>query len=132
MSTLLLKSHYYEAVSERTETLRDWILTRLVQRDWRQADLARAIGVSAPQVSRWINGKDKPTRENCRALSQLFDTPYAYVLSLAGHEPDSVMDIDLSDPLISFAAMNQDKISLAQKLAMIEFIKQTLRLEEEQ
>ena len=38
---------------------------------WRQADLARALGVSAMAVSDWINGKRYPKPEYLRRIASL-------------------------------------------------------------
>lgn len=117
-------------MSTRKESLRDWLWARIAERDWTRADLARAAEIDPAQVTRWMNGKDRPSRESAMRLARLFDAHPNYVLALAGHEPMPDVGVDLSDPLVSFAAMNQHRLTPAQKRAMIEMAKQFLDIDE--
>lgn len=129
MSTLLFRPVYDGVMGERKETLRDFLLRMMRERDWRQADLARAVGVDPAQITRWINGKSQPSRKQCIRLAQMFDYHPSYVLSLAGHDVLITTDIDLSDPLTSFAAANHDRLTAEQKRLLIGMAKQFMNEE---
>lgn len=126
MSTPLFLPRYDVHMSERTRTLRDWILDQLAFHDWKQSELADRVGVSAAQVSRWISGENRPERDNCLKLAAVFDVEPNYVLSLAGHRPEIETMLDLDDPLVQFSLANADKISVDEKRAIIEFLKTML------
>lgn len=38
-----------------------WLRVERLARDWRQADMAKALGVSANTVARWERGEVSPT-----------------------------------------------------------------------
>lgn len=123
LSTHACRSRYDGGMSVPNETLRDWLLDRLGERMWSRAELARAVGVDPSQITRWINGKDVPRRENCVRLADILAVHPNYVLALAGHEPLTESGVDLSDPLISFAAANQHRLTAEQKRALVELAK---------
>lgn len=54
-------------------------------------DLARALGVTQPTVSRWISGKVVPPREQIEAISEYFGVPVAY---MSGFVDDKSADIN--------------------------------------
>ena len=130
MSTHLCKPRYDAGMSARNESLRAWLWEQLRVHEWTRADFARAVGIDPAQVSRWMNGKDLPSRDSAIRIARLFDVHPNYVLELAGYETVPDVPIDLSDPLISFAAINQHRLTSAQKRAMIEMAKQFLGMEE--
>ena len=104
MSTLLFQRCYDTCMSERKPRFREWLLDQLASRDWRQADLARAIGVDPSQVSRWINGKDVPSAPNAIRLADALGADRDFVLDLTGHRPLPQLPPDLSDPRVLFFA----------------------------
>lgn len=60
-----------------------------------QKQVALTLGVAAPSVSEWENGKTTPTCENLIALAQLFDVTTDRLLGIekaAQQEPDGQVD----------------------------------------
>lgn len=58
----------------------------LDERDMRQAELARRLGISAQSVSAWVMGTVTPTRENViRIEDELAVEPRGSLLALAGY-----------------------------------------------
>jgi transcriptional regulator with XRE-family HTH domain len=63
----------------------------LDERNVRQAELARRLGLSAQSVSAWITGSVTPTRENVvRIEDELAVDPRGSLLALAGYASDGV------------------------------------------
>ena len=124
MSTVLFPTLYDVVMGERNETLRDFLIRVMRERDWRQADLARALPVDPSQVTRWVNGKGFPSRDMAIRLAHMFDYHPSYVLRLAGHDVMISAEVDLSDPLTSFAAANHDRLTVEQKRLLIGMAKQ--------
>jgi len=54
---------------------KDWIEEELRQRDWKQADLARAAGMDTGYLSRILNGMNNAGVETCVAIARAFNYP---------------------------------------------------------
>ena len=59
-------------LGERIRQLRD-------ERNLKQADLAKVLGVDSNTVSKWELGTQNPSPENTAMLAEMFDVPLAYL-----------------------------------------------------
>lgn len=68
----------------------------------RQEDIATALGVAQPTVSRWARGEVEPSFDQLAALEDHVDRPRGFVLMAAGFVARSltVEDAILADPQI--------------------------------
>ena len=69
----------------------DWITGQMQRRNWNQADLARAAGLTPPTLSRLLSGQRSPGAAVCKALARAFDLPVETVYRqahLLPTEPD--------------------------------------------
>lgn len=71
---------------------RNWLLAELEKRQWRQADLARAMRPADPSgiasnISKWLRGDNRPEPRLCQELAQALGVDVNLVLELAGHKP---------------------------------------------
>lgn len=64
----------------------DWMLERLKEQNWNQADLARASGLTRTAVSNYINGRI-PDEAALRKLAKGFKLPPETVFRAAGILP---------------------------------------------
>ena len=48
-----------------------------------QKYVAIALGVKPPQISKWEKGTQRPSRDNCIKMSELFDVSVDYLLGLS-------------------------------------------------
>ena len=74
-----------------------WLERQLAARDWRQADLARGLGISTGMVSNWLTGQRRVSPYYCERIAALFGADVDYLLALAGHRP-MVLSTDSDDP----------------------------------
>lgn len=74
-----------------------WLERQLAARDWRQADLARGLGISTGMVSNWLTGQRRVSPYYCERIAALFGADVDYLLALAGHRP-MVLSTDPDDP----------------------------------
>lgn len=63
-----------------------WLLDQLRERDWTQADLSRAAGLTSAAVSKYINGRI-PDKESLRKIARAFKLPPEFVFEKAGLLP---------------------------------------------
>jgi len=76
----------------------------LDERNMRQAELARRVGVSTQSISVWVNGTSTPSRDNViRLEDELAVEPRGYLLNLAGYstgppESPTVESLIRADP----------------------------------
>ena len=69
-------SSYREALmpmGEKIQALRN-------TKDWSQEDLAKKLGTTGPNVSRWENNHGTPSVESLKILSKLFDVSVDYFI----------------------------------------------------
>src|SRR5262245_40968497 len=65
--------------------LRDWLETRMAERDLRTArELAGALGVANTAVLDWLKGADTPSLRSCEKLAIYFGRPLEEVLEVSG------------------------------------------------
>ena len=80
-----------------------WLAHQLEQRDWRQADLARGLGVSTGMVSNWLTGQRRVSPYYCEQIAVLLGADVDYLLALAGHRP-MVLATDPDEPVEQLAS----------------------------
>ena len=78
-----------ESMDAQTSTLGGWLLLELNRRGMSQIDLAAALGVERPAVTKWINGRNRPDIESVVALADFFQVPITVILSKIGIEVDA-------------------------------------------
>lgn len=61
----------------------EWLLSQLQERDWSQADLARASGLTRPAISNYINGR-VPDQSAIRKIAKAFKLSDEIVFRAAG------------------------------------------------
>ena len=79
-----------------------WLERQLAAREWRQADLARGLGISTGMVSNWLTGQRRVSPYYCERIAALFGADVDYLLALAGHRP-MVLSTDPDDPVEQLA-----------------------------
>ncbi|MGB3305022.1 MAG: helix-turn-helix transcriptional regulator [Thermomicrobiales bacterium] len=71
--------------------LAEWMREQLRERDWIEADLARAIGIHSGMVSRWMAGTI-PAPHNCRRIAMVLGVDPAFVLRLVSGVSEAMSD----------------------------------------
>lgn len=114
----------------------EWLEDQYLSRGLTQREFADMAGVGQSTVSAWVNNVQPPTRRNCNAIAGALGLPAADVWIRAGiikTEPRrsnrataDPATINLSDPLISFSAMNQDRLTKRQKRLLIQLASEWL------
>ena len=69
------------------DTFREWLLEKMENRDWMQADLARKANISRGTVANLLRGVRKPGVNVCTAIAKAFDLPPDAVFRKAGLLP---------------------------------------------
>ena len=68
---------------------RTWFGEQIVDHDLTVTALSHMLDVFDGTVEDWLAGRAVPSREECAQLAELFETPPARVLQMAGYaEPD--------------------------------------------
>lgn len=68
-----------------------WLLEKLKEKDWSQADLARRSGLTRGAVSNYVNGR-VPDDQALRKIAKAFNMPPENVFRAAGLLPKSSND----------------------------------------
>lgn len=89
----------------------DWILERLKEKKWRQADLARAANLDTAVISNLINSKRGPGEDTCKAIARALDLPPETVFRAAGLLPElpSIDQARMEIFLYKFAELPPEK-----------------------
>lgn len=64
----------------------DWLLTKLKEKEWSQADLSRASGLTTAAISKYINGRI-PDTDALKKIAHAFRIPNETVFEQAGLLP---------------------------------------------
>jgi len=72
-----------------TEEFINWLIDELKQRDWSQADLARAAGVSRGSIGNIIRGERQPGPDLLNSIASAFGLPPEFVFRKAGVLPEN-------------------------------------------
>lgn len=88
-----------------------WLSEKLRQKKWSGADLRRAIEalggrVGASQVSRWVNGEQRPSVKGARMVADALGVDRREAFAVAGHDEDTTVDegpvVVVQDPAEAF------------------------------
>lgn len=82
------------------ETLKQWIETKLKEKEWKPADLARLAGIKDATLSRILNGDRKAGPEVCRGIARALNEPPELVFQLAGLLPKTPEPAQAEDHLL--------------------------------
>ena len=61
-----------------------WVRAVRKERDWSTYDMAKAVGVSAPIIVLWQQGKRRPSVLSCIKLAAATGTPLEEIVRMAG------------------------------------------------
>lgn len=88
-------------MSEHRGALGDYLRRALDKQGWTPADLARASGVSASNIGRYLAGTSTITVENARLVAEAVDRPVLEVLVAARilSAEEAQVDVIAADPL---------------------------------
>ena len=64
----------------------DWLLDELRKREWTQADLARASGLTTAAISKYMSGRI-PEKDALKKIARAFDVPIGNLYQIAGMLP---------------------------------------------
>lgn len=62
----------------------EWLQNEINKRNWSQADLSRATGLTTSAISRLLTGERGPGPEAARAIAHALNLPEIYVFQVAG------------------------------------------------
>ena len=89
-----------------------------------QKFVAISLGVKAPSISDWENGKTNPTLENLIGLARLLDVSTDYLLGIEAEakqkSPSSVSEDELDNELLTLI----HRLSPEKKKHLVEFLQQ--------
>jgi transcriptional regulator with XRE-family HTH domain len=69
----------------RDTTFGDWLRATLADGGRGPDQLARYLGLDRGRITRWLNGRERPTPEQCERLATGLGVPARTVLTRAGH-----------------------------------------------
>lgn len=115
-------------------TFGEWLDDRLRERRLTQTEFAALLDTSQSTVNAWVNNASRPTRRNVRAIADALSVDREEVhgrLEGTWQAPPALSTpatngIDLSDPLTSFSAVNQHRLTARQKQLLIELAREWL------
>jgi len=96
-----------------------WLERQLAARDWKQADLARGLGVSTGMVSNWLTGQRRVSPYYCEQIAALLGADVDYLLALAGHRP-MVLSSDPDEPVEQLATKLRRVRLSAERFAVLD------------
>lgn len=94
-----------------------WLLQEMNKKDWTQADLARASGLTTAAISRYMTGRI-PEEESAKKIARAFKIPPEQVFRAAGILPP----VKEKEQLIEIILHELDTLSPEDKADVIEFI----------
>lgn len=71
-----------------------WLRQRLEERAMSISDLARAMPTQASLISRWMQGRQRPTADSAVRIAEVLCLPPDEVLTAAGLRPQQATDAD--------------------------------------
>lgn len=103
-----------------------WLLSKLKEKEWSQADLARASGLTTAAISKYINGRI-PDAEALKKIARAFRLPNEQVFEAAGvFPPKSKADEKIEQINHLAESMSEDE-----KQELLEYIKFRIKIAEE-
>ena len=104
----------------------DWLIQELNARDWTQADLARASGLTTAAISRLISGSRGAGPETCTAIANALKLPPEFVFRKAGLLPTERTEIDndrrFREQIIEYKTRELSDDQQEELLQFLEFI----------
>lgn len=73
-----------------------WLLSKLKEKEWSQADLARASGLTTAAISKYINGRI-PDAEALKKIARAFRLPNEQVFEAAGVFPTELTTLETQE-----------------------------------
>ncbi len=87
----------------------EWLVDELKQREWSNADLAKAAGISRGSVTNIISGIRSPGTDICEAIARAFKIPPEVVYRHAGLLPPALEPDEKRQELVHlFELMNDN------------------------
>lgn len=83
---------------------RDWLREQMRIRDWKQAGVAKDVGVSQSAVSQWLSGEDNPRPGALGKLAEITSTNPVWLFELVGYFPTGTTEPRPLRPLESAIA----------------------------
>jgi transcriptional regulator with XRE-family HTH domain len=91
----------------------DWLLLQLQERDWSQADLARATGLTTAAISKYMQGRI-PDKDSLNKIAHALKLPPKLVFEKAGViPPETELDETKRELLHSSEGLPKSDIELA-------------------
>jgi transcriptional regulator with XRE-family HTH domain len=104
----------------------DWLMKKLEDMEWKQADLARRSGITKGAISNYINGRT-PDKEALQKIAKAFKVPPETVFQIAGLLPeDMAIDELTKEATYIFQRLNQ-----TEKENVIRHLRLSLKIQEE-
>ncbi|MGG7509047.1 helix-turn-helix domain-containing protein [Plantibacter sp. YIM 135249] len=71
----------------------EWLIAELDKRGWKQADLVKASGgaIKRDRVSKWVNGKERPTHRNAIVIANVLGADAAQALAAASFDSSTTL-----------------------------------------
>ena len=92
----------------------DWLLERLKENGWSQADLARRSGLTRGAISNYVNGR-VPDEISLRKIAKAFNMPPENVFRIAGVLPQSVDDPWVNEIAYKLKLLDESRRNLVDK-----------------
>jgi len=103
-----------------------WLLSKLKEKEWSQADLARASGLTTAAISKYINGRI-PDTEALKKIAHAFRLPNEQVFEAAGvFSPKSKADEKIEQINHLASTMSDDE-----KQELLEYIQFRIKVIQE-
>lgn len=100
----------------------DWLNSELRAKDWSQADLARATGLTRGAISNIINNQRAPKVETLVAIANGLNMPAEQVLRIAGRLPEEVNPRQVAAEILGYKLGELNQNQLDEVIQFIEFI----------
>jgi len=106
-----------------TIEFQEWLQAELDNRNWKQADLSRASGLSTAAISRIMTGSRGVGTESCKAIAHAFQLPQEIIFRKARFLTAKPKNDPLNDLILFLANQLQEE----EKEDLVEYIR--LRIE---
>jgi len=104
----------------------EWLLKKLQEMDWKQADLARRSGITTGSISNYINGRI-PDKKALIKIAKAFKMPAETIFQLAGVLPEESKPDELTKEGIYIL----QRLNLEEKEDAIRYLRLRLKIQEE-
>lgn len=101
----------------------DWLLEKIKERGWTQADLARASGLTTAAISKYMSGRI-PEKDALKRIAHAFDVPIEELYRVTGMLPPNT-ESDLLTKTIMHLMRDLDN---DEKTEILEYVKLRKRI----